>query len=229
MASLADRAIAGAEFSGYFRGTLPLRFVLLVPAAAFLAAWTWKIASPFAAAIWLACVGLEPRLNNMFCGSPRELEALRLLPVDWRRVVLLKNLSTLAIGAAATALLSVVSLYFSPGRPTPAEAGEALLYLSTVVFPLLGLGNEASARYPRRNGGPFSGGIPEAIWISLSLLVVSAPWFLITGLVEADWLCIPYAAATAASWYFRSVPGAAHRISTLRIDQWPATTASSNS
>jgi hypothetical protein len=224
-----DLAVLRYELSGFFRGELPYRFLPLLPAAAFLAAWTWTVASPFAPAVWLACVALEPRLNNMFYGSRRELEAFSLLPSRWDRIVLIKNLSTAGIAAGAFFLFSVITLYFSPEAFTTARAGETLLYVATIVFPLLILGNEASARHPRKNAGAFSGGISEPAWMSITLLIVSVPWFIITGLLERPLLSLPYAALTAGSWLFGSVPRTAARIVNNRIDQWQPTEASSNS
>lgn len=217
------------ELAAYARGGFPLRLLPLLPAAAFLGAWTWGAASPIAPAVWLACVALEPRFNNMFYGSPRELEAFSLLPSRWERIVLLKNLSTAGIAAGVLALLSVVALYFSPEAFTAARAGETALYLSTIVFPLLILGNGSSARHPRRDAGAFSGGFAEAAWMSVTLLAVSVPWFLLTGLLERPWLGVPYAALTAGWWYFGSVPRTAARISNKSIDQWQTAETSSTS
>jgi hypothetical protein len=224
-----DLTVLRFELAGYFRGELPYRFLPLLPVAAFLAAWTWKVASPFAPAVWLVCVALEPRLNNMFYGSPRELEAFSLLPSKWERIVLLKNISTTGIAAGALALLSVITFFFSPEALTPARLGETTLYVSTIIFPLLILGNDASARHPRTDAGAFSGGISEATWISITLLVVSVPWFIITDLLERPWLCVPYAALAAGSWFFGSVPRTAARILHKRTDPWQTTETSSNS
>src|SRR5512147_1364370 len=113
------------EIVSCFRGGLPYRFIPLLPAAVFLAAWTWRIASPFAAVIWLAFLGLEPRINNIFYNSPRELEALSLLPAEWKRIVFMKNISTMLAGLLAFALFSVVAIYFSPEPPDAGPIADA--------------------------------------------------------------------------------------------------------
>jgi hypothetical protein len=229
VARASDLAVLRFELTGYLRGGLPLRLLSLLPAAAFLAAWTWTVASPFAAVVWLACLALEPRLNNMFCGSPHELEAFSILPARWERIVLIKNLTTAGIAAVVLAVLSVVTLYFSPESPTPGRMQETMLYLPTVFFPLLILGNEASARHPRPGGGTFSRGIPDALRMSATLLVLSVPWLIITGLLERPWLAVPYAALAAASWFFGSVPRTAERLLHQREVPWQRTETSSNS
>ena len=224
-----DLAMIRCELGGYLRGTLPYRFLPLMFAGIFLPVWTWNVAPLFAAFIWIVLIGLEPRINNIFYQSPMELEALSLYPADWKRIVLIKNVSTMFIGICALALVWVVSLYFSPDVDAAENLRGGILYLMTVCFPLLSLGNESSVRYPRRNTGAFPGGLYEAAWMSLSLLSVSIPYFLITGLMEIPWLCIPYAAAGAATWYFRSVVRTAAEITNRRNDIWIKTKTSSNS
>ena len=220
-------AILRFEISGYLRGGLPFRFLPLLPAAAFLGAWGWKVASPFAPAVWLACLALEPRFNNAFYGSPRELEALSLLPSKWERIVLLKNLSTAGIAGCVFVLLSVVSLWFSPELQPGRRALDAALYLPTILFPLLILGNEASSRHPRPGAGGFTGDLAEAAWMSITLLVVSLPYVIITDLIERPLLCVPYAALAAGSWFLGSVPRTAARIVHTPIDPWKTTDTSS--
>jgi len=223
MAGPRDMALARHELAGALRGALPYRFLILLPWGIFLVVWAWGVASPFAAVIWIVLVALEPRFNNIFYHSPRELEALSLFPADWRRIVLLKNLSTVLLGGCALFPVSVVFLWFSPDVPLAEHMRGAALYLLTVVFPLLSLGNDASARYPRR--GPEAPGavLLAAAWISLTLLAVSVPYFLITGLVERPWICLPYAAAAGADWYFRSVSRTALLITNRRHDIWTKT------
>ena len=229
MTRRADRAILWYELAGYFRGSLPFRFIPLIPAGIFLAAWTWRIASPFAAVIWIVFIGLEPRINNMFYGSVRELEALSLFPSEWKRIIIMKNGSTALVGVCALVLVSAVCLYFSPEAVTVRQIENAVLYLMTICFPVLSLGNEASSRYPRRDAGAFSGGLYDPLWMSLTLLAVSVPYFIITELVEIPWLGLIYSAATAASWYFRSVARTAVQITNRRNVLWMKTGTSSNS
>lgn len=224
-----DMALMRHELAGYIRSPLPRRFLLLLPAGIFLVVWTWHVASPFAAVIWMVVAGLEPRFNNIFYHTSTELEALSLFPADWRRIVLVKNFSTLLIGAFAFLTVSVVLLWFSPEVHLSGSLREAFLWLLTVTFPLLSLGNDASVRYPRRDAGPPHEGLLDAAWISLTLLAVSVPYFLITRLVELPWLCIPYAAATAADWYFRSVARTATLITNQRHDIWTKAKTPSNS
>jgi hypothetical protein len=216
------------EAASCLRGGLPYRFIPIVPAAAFLAAWTWNIASPFAGVIALAIIAIEPRIDNMFYNSPRELEAMSLFPADWRRVVLVKNLSTLGLLLCSAGLLSAVTLYFSPRLPGAGDVAGAALYMSTAAFPMLTLGNEASLRYPRRGAGVISGGLSEAAWITLSMAVVSVPYLVITSLIELTWLCVPYALATALDWYFRSVPRTAARVMDRNNAVWMKTETSSS-
>ncbi len=185
----ADRAMMPYELAGYFRGNLPYRFVPLIPLAVFLAAWTWRVASPFAAVAWIVFIGLEPRINNAFFGSPRELDALSLFPADWRRIVLIKNVSVLMIGACALALVSVVSLNFSPGPSPPAS-----WRISSSIF-RQSASPSSRSETPRPRGTPAgtrgrsAGGLAEAVWMSLTLLAASVPYFIITELVEIPWLC----------------------------------------
>jgi hypothetical protein len=221
-----DIAMARYELLGYLRGSLPGRFLLLMPAGVFLAVWSWRVASPFAAATWVVLIALEPRVNNILYHSPVELDALSLLPADWRRIVIVKNLSTAFLAISAMVAVSVVLLYFTPGVMLRDNLRAAALYFATVCFPLLSFGNQASVRYPRPRPEGFPGGLYETAWMTVTLLAVSVPYFLITDLVELPWLCVPYGAATSAAWYYRSVRRTARQVSITRNGVWKTTETS---
>jgi len=193
------------EVKGLFLHPRGMHLIALTFAGIFLSAWVYPVASPFVPVVLTVFTALEPQFNNILFRTPREFESMSVFPVSWERVVLVKNAAAMALTAGCLVIASMTMLYFSPAVPNRGDLFYAILYVSTVMFPLIHLGNMNSARHPRRECGLRIADLIEALWQVVTLGLVSIPFFVLTGLFASPILCLAYAAATAAFWYHGSI------------------------
>jgi len=216
-ADYGDLLIFRAEFKQFFLSPKCLHFIPLMMAGAVLTAWVYPVASPFVPVVIVVFSGLEPQFNNIFYSTPGELETLSVLPVSWRRVVLAKNCATLLLVLLMFILCSMALLYFSPDTVSWRYTSDALLYLPTVLFPALHIGNMRSIQNPRRRAGMTSTDLFEALWMILTIGALSAPYFIMTGLFEVPLLCALYGVGMAIAWYRYSPARTASLIAEERV------------
>ena len=189
------------EIRQFFVHRRSLHFVPLLVGGVVLTAWVYPAGSPFLPIVIVVLIGLEPQFNNIFYRTPNELEALIMFPTSWKRVVMMKNLAAVALTLICFILTSMALLYFSPEIVTFRLTSDAILYLLTIMFPLTQLGNTRSIQHPRRNAGWQIDDFIEAVWMLATIGVLSIPYFLLTGLIEAPVLVITYGVATMVVWY----------------------------
>ncbi len=217
---MTEQALAAMEARSLFLQRRALRFIPLLAAGCIAEAWLHPVASPLVAVVVVVLCGLEPQFMNIFYRSPRELELLSILPVDWRKVVLIKNLSTIA---AALVLLPVVSaflLYFSPSTPSGNDWLELMQYLSTIIFPLICVGNRYSVESPRRYAGMAVDDILQAVLMFVYVALCSIPFLIIRATLGAAGWQILYAGVTAVFWARVSVPVTAELLSRRGVGIW---------
>lgn len=199
-----DRALFEMELKGLFLHRRGIHFIPLAFAGIFLSAWVYPVASPFVPVVLVVFTALEPQFNNILFRTPREFESMSVYPLSWERVVLIKNAAAITLTSGCLVIGSMIMLYFSPAVPTGRDVLYAVLYVATVLFPLLHLGNVNSVLHPRRESGLRIVDLVEALWQDVALGLVSIPFLLIMGLLDSPILCLAYAAALAASWYYHS-------------------------
>jgi hypothetical protein len=180
-------------------------FVLLLLFGVFFVPAIYPDASPFVPIIFVVFSGLELQYDNLLFRTGNELEAYLLLPVSWERVVIAKNLAAVVLTIIIFLITSMSLLYFSPTTIILTDLKDALLYLSTIIFPLIHFGNTQSVRNPRRISGLQINDLVEAIWMLLNVLILSAPYYLIIKLIEMPILCLVYSVITILIWRHRSV------------------------
>jgi hypothetical protein len=162
--------------------------------------------SPCISAMIVTLSALEFQFNNLLYRSPSELEALTLLPVSWKEVILAKNLATITAVLALSIVTTVCLLFFSPRSPDVAQYLDALLFVWTVIFPLLCLGNLRSAEEPRTGGG---NGLILAAGMVLVVCVCAIPYVILRTFAGSPLACVIEGAACGWFWLRRSIPSTA--------------------
>jgi hypothetical protein len=190
------------------------RYLVLVPlglAGTAAALWPY-VGSPFVPLLAVLVFGTEPAFANILFRSPRDLEATALLPLSWEEVVLARNLAT-AVGAVVVFILMTETLVYTlPRLPGLAESADALLWLGTILFPLLHIGNELSVREPRRRSGWTFEDVARA-GVFLAIGTVAAILHPLLSLISGGPIAsLLFLVAAAVYWRYRSIPAAATRI-----------------
>lgn len=207
----ADRAILLIELrQGFSAKRIPL-FVILTVVGIFLIVQESELPSHMIVLL-VVLAGLESQYTNILFRSPHELETLSMFPIQWKRIVLLKNLATLIATMMVWVMTAMATLYFSPKPFHLADLGTAVLYASTIVFPLLHIGNIESLQSPRRDTSWKIDDLVQAGGILLFIAILSLPFVLLVSLFQLHSVCVLYAAIGAAHWYLRSIPKTANRI-----------------
>jgi hypothetical protein len=153
----------------------------------------------------LGCA-IEPQLNNIFYRSSAEMEALTLLPVRWKTVVLAKNLASIALSIAFALLLTVILAYATPFAFGLSGQRDVALCLSTAIFPLLAIGNSRSLKSPRPESGWTYRDLNESLWMIGIVVIVTAPYQLFIKMDLNVAFVLVYALLTWAYWRFVSLP-----------------------
>ena len=155
---------------------------------------------------------LEAQFNNILFRSPQELEALSMFPVLWRRIVLIKNLSTIILAGVIAIITSMPILYFSPKHLEPSNIVDALSYFGTLIFVLLHVGNIESLRAPRRNVDFQTDDLVQGAGMLFFVVVLSIPYVVFSRIIDLPILDVAYSLGLAWHWLARSIPKTAHEI-----------------
>ncbi len=190
----------------FFRHRRRLHFVPLILFGIFLIDWVYHVAPTFVPVVVVVFGGLEPQYNNIFFRSPLELESLVVLAADWRRVIILKNVTTLILTAAAFVAVTATLFFFSPEVYLRQCLEDAILFSFTVVFPLLHIGNFRSVRESRRDAGWETNDFIELLYMLGALLLAGIPYALFIAVWKMPVLCVVYGIATGIYWFRVSIP-----------------------
>jgi hypothetical protein len=190
------------------------RYLVLVPfglAGCAAALWPY-VGSPFLPLLVVLVFGSEPAFANLLFRSPRDLEGTALLPVPWEEVILARNLATGGSAVVVFILMMATLAYALPRLPELPQSTDALLWLGTVLFPLLHIGNELSVREPRRRSGwTFDDVARAGIFLAIGA-VAAAIHPLLSVISGGPVASLLFVVAAAAYWRYRSIPAAAARI-----------------
>ena len=165
----------------------------------------------------IAFIGMEKQFNNLLFIAPHEFEALTLLPVGWRGIVLAKNIATLCSTALLACLLAMPMLYFSPVPLTSADVVGAVQFGLALAFPLLLSGNIASIQSPRKGREAMSDPFISLVGMLLFVVVFSIPVALLMTFVQTPLVTVLYVGGAGMYWYRVSVPRTANRITQQRF------------
>jgi len=200
------------EIKGFFFHLRSRHFVPLLLMGVFAIVWIYPVGSPMAAVVLVLLAGLETQFNNIFFRTPNELEAMILFPLSWKRVIIVKNFATLTLLSILFILTTIALLYYSPEGVAWGRISEALLFLSTIVFPLLHVGNTNSVQSPRKETGFRINDFVELVWMLLMTAILSVPYYFLMSVLDLPLLCILYGIGTAVIWYRFSVVKTARRL-----------------
>jgi hypothetical protein len=204
-------ALIAVEVRRFFTLTWNLRLAVLLVPAVWLALWE-HMPSPFIPIIAVLFVGLEPQYCNIMFRTPNEFEALSVMPVHWKHIVLAKNLSTVLITLLCLPIVSILVLYFSPDIVPAEHFWKTGLYLVSVIFPLLHTGNLQSLAHPRRHLGWRMDDLAGGILVTAFLAVFSLPYLLLVEAAGVPLLCLLYGGAAGYFWFRHSLKETARRI-----------------
>jgi hypothetical protein len=193
--------IVRVELSEFFLSIRALHFLPLVLLGVYLMSWTYKVAPPYVVVVFVVLCGLEPQCNNIFYRSTDELEILNLFPVNWKEIIFAKNITTIILVGFCLAVASAALYFFSPQVVGLDVVVHEILYCSTIVFPILQIGNVYSINNPRRKCGWQFADLLEMLWMAITLLVVSIPYALIESFFDYSFVYVAYAAANGYYWY----------------------------
>lgn len=172
---------------------------------------------PLLAAVWIGLAALEPHYNTMLYRTPREFQAMSLLPANQRSIVRAKNVATVLLSAGAALIAALVLQFFSRSAISTRDAADGLLLFLSLAFPLLHAGNRRSLQYPRRVSGWQTDDLIEGVGFLVTIAVLSIPFLLLAGALDSPLLCLLYTVAVAAYWFRVSVPSTARWIDSQRI------------
>ncbi len=194
------------EIRDFFRHRRAFHLFPLLLAGVYLMAWIYPVGSPFAPVIFVVLIGLEPQFNNIFFRRPIEPEAMAVLPVSWSEVILAKNLATLGLVCLLMITCSMALFYFSPEKIRPSAAGDAALYLASILPPMLCLGNSQSIKEPRRETGFRIADAVDAVWHLVHLAILSIPYYILVSLMHFPALLLVFMAGAITFWHRSSIP-----------------------
>ena len=212
--------IRGAASTGHLIRVLPL--AVLTP---FVSLWP-QFGSPFIPAMVAAFLALEPFYNNTLNTWPGQFTAYGLLPADWIVVLRAKNCATALITLGVVTLFMVLTAFMQPVAPGSGEAAACVLYLLSILFPMLAIGNVVSWQQPRARIGWGLEDAAAGLVMLLILGLVSLPYALLSMLEQNEVPVLIYSGLAAAIWWYKAIPRAAGHIHERFSTLWHKTQAS---
>lgn len=200
------------EIREFFRHVRRLHFIPLLILGVFFVSWIYPVGSPGMAIVIIVIGGLELQFNNILFRTSNEWEVMSMFPIAWKNVVLAKNLATIVLFFILFILCAMALFYFLPANIKTEHLVDVGVYLWTVIFPLLIIGNTQSVRRPRRTSGLQLNDLMEIFWMLSNLGVVSIPFIIFTTVAYRPALSVVYGMATILYWYRISIPRTSVRI-----------------
>jgi hypothetical protein len=201
--------VVKVELNEFFLSLRAIHFLPLMLLGVYLMSWTYKVAPPYIAVVLVVFCSLEPQCNNIFYRSPGELEILNLFPVNWKEIIFAKNIATIILVGFCLTVASAALYFFSPHVVGFEVVVHEILYCSTIIFPVLQIGNVYSINNPRRKCGWQFADFLEMFWMAVTLLIASIPYALIVSYFDYALFYVVYAGANGYYWYRYSIPNCA--------------------
>ncbi len=212
-----EQTLITTEIKQFFLHRRSLHLIPLMMAGVLLAFWPY-FSSPFVPVILVLFAWLEPQFNNILFRTPLELESLSVLPLEWERIIRAKNIATIFLVLVMFPVVAATILYFSPTVVTSEQTGKAALYILTVLFPLIHVGNMRSVQHPRRETGWQFDDIAGIAELLISVAILSISFLIFTEMLNAPALCVVYFVATLIFWSRYSIPKTAELIEASKTD-----------
>jgi hypothetical protein len=217
-----DLSLFALELRGMAATRYHLRIIPLAILAPLLSLWP-HIGSPFTPAAIATMIVLEPCYNNALNMWAGQMTAGAVYPADWIRTLRRRNTVQITLTwGVATLFIALVS-YVQPEPPPLQQIGAFALYLASVQFPLLMLGNSFSWQQVRGRSGWVLEDAATALIMLVAGGLVSLPWFLVSGARGGLIMLLFYIAGTAVAWWTYAVPRTAQTIHERYPDLWQQT------
>jgi hypothetical protein len=186
------------------------RWMLILPAiilAVPLSLWN-QFSAPLAAVLILVVPLIEREYNRPFSLSPTELSAYELFPVDWKTVMVAKNVSAVLATLIMCGLGAVVIVYFAPAMAWTDQVTHTALALGSLIFPLLIFGN---LRHPSEmilGSATAVDHLVDIVLQGLFMAVFAVPFLVLGVAMHSSIAVMIYIAVTAFVWWQYSLPRA---------------------
>ena len=217
-----DMSLFALELRGMAATRYHLRIIPLAILAPLFSLWPY-LGSPFTPAVIATLIVLEPCYNNALNMWAGQMTAGAVYPADWIRMLRRRNVVQIVLTWGVAALFTALVCYVQPEPPPLQQLGAFALYLASVQFPLLMLGNSFSWQQIRGRSGWGLEDVATALLMLVAGGLVSLPWFLVSGMPGDLIVLVVYSAGTAVAWWTYAVPHAAQTIHELYPDLWQQT------
>ncbi len=200
--------------TGHLARILPL--AILAPLVSL---WPY-IGSPFLPAAIATLLALEPFYNNgldLWCG---QLTAGVVLPADAVRMMRMRNIGVIILTWSCAAFFAALVAFVQPEPPAMRDLGTFALYLLSIQFPLLIVGNDLSWQQIRPVSRWTLEDAAAALIMTAAAGVLSLPYILIIGMPGDVIILLGYAACTAALWWTVALRRTARTIHERYPDLW---------
>jgi hypothetical protein len=209
--------LRGMLTTGHLFRLLPLSLL-----AQLLSLWPY-IGSPFAPAVLATFLSLEPFYNNMLNIWAGQMTSGGIFPTGWVSTLRRRNIAVIIVTWGVLAFYTILVAYVQPEPVAPELFGALVLYMASIQFPLLMIGNSFSWQQVRGRNGWGLEDAAAALIMLVGVGISSLPFFALTGIPGDGIILILYTAAAAAFWWSRSVPRAARIIHERYPDLWQQT------
>jgi hypothetical protein len=219
---MVEWSVVKTELRYFFREPRTAKWAPLMLFAAVLGLWPY-LGSVYVAVAAVTFIGLEPQYVNYLHRWPGHFAGHSLLPVPWTRIIRGKNLAAILETILVFGIVSVLTLWVTPDRPSWTESAHAALYLVMTVPPLLITGNALAGREDRAGAGVEFGDAAAALQMFLAAMVCSLPFVILVYALEATWAALLFSLAAVFLWTRFSVPHTARfvQLHTPEICQTP--------
>jgi hypothetical protein len=213
--------LRGMFTTGHLFRLLPLS--LLAPS---LSLWPY-IGSPFVPAVLATFLSLEPFYNNMLNIWGGQMTAGALFPAGWTSTLRRRNIAVIIVTWGVLAFYSVLVAYVQPEPVSRERIAALVLYMASIQFPMLMIGNSFSWQQIRGRSGWGLEDAAAALTMLIGVGITSLPFFALTGIPGDSIILILYTAATGVFWWSHSIPRTARTIHEQYPDLWQHTRATS--
>jgi hypothetical protein len=202
---MVEWTVMQTELRYFFRDPRTAKWVPLALFAAILGLWPY-LGSSYVTVAAVTFIGLEPQYVNYLHRWPGHFAGHALLPISWDRIIRGKNLATILETALAFGVVSILTLFVTPDRPSWTESGHAVLYLAMTVPLLLIAGNALTGREARTGAGVEFGDAAAALQMMVAALFCSLPFVVLVYALQLTWAAVLFAVLALFMWARFSIP-----------------------
>jgi hypothetical protein len=211
--------LIGLELRGMIAAKHLLRLIPLGILAPLLSLWPY-FGSPFVPAAVATLLALEPFYNNGANLWKGQLTAGVVLPSSFERMLRRRNIAVAILTWCCMGFFGIIVAYVQPEPiATPAIAAFAM-YIVTIQFPLLMIGNSLSWQQVRPRSRWSLEDAAAAIIMLVGALMASLPFLFITGTGGDTLILTVYSAVMGVSWWRWSIPHTSRVLHERMPDLW---------